>query len=243
MKCLRTEYWRSKLYPEKWTQDPVAALAREITPFLGASRRVLDLGAGRGRSGLPFSFEEDTTLFGIDLDTGLGSNPYLHHAVIAAAEELPFSNESFQLVIGIYVFEHFQYPLHVLREVHRVLARGGHFVFLTPNLFHYVGLISLLTPLSFHKWINKKRGRIEKDTFPTYYGFNSRSRMKRVLGQTGFEPVMLRSLEVQPNYLLWSLPTFVAGALYERMVSRFEILSPFRACILGILRKVERKIV
>ena len=41
------------------------------------------------------------------------------------------------------------------------LKPGGCFFGKTPNRNHYMPLAARLTPLSFHKWFNKKRGRPE----------------------------------------------------------------------------------
>src|ERR1700737_1106049 len=49
-------------------------------------------------------------------------------------ERLPFLNDSFDVIVCLWVLEHLKEPLTTLREVHRVLRPGARFIFVTPNL-------------------------------------------------------------------------------------------------------------
>ena len=53
----------------------------------------------------------------------------------------------------------------------------------------------------------------------------------------GFEIVSLRSVEAVPGYLTFSVPTFLLGALYERIVNATEHLAGLRVNILCVFRK------
>src|SRR5262249_51594122 len=73
-------------------------------------------------------------LIGIDRDfPALRSNPVIHHAVYGDIQSLPFAACSFDIVTANMVIEHLKEPTAVLEEVHRVLRRGGLFIFHTPN--------------------------------------------------------------------------------------------------------------
>ena len=57
--------------------------------------------------------------------------------VCGMAEDLPFENESFDLVYSTNVLEHVQDPLKVLSESLRVLKSGGYLQFVIPNYFSF----------------------------------------------------------------------------------------------------------
>ena len=111
------------------------------------------------------------------------------------------------------------------------------FVFLTPNRWHYVTLISRITPPSFHTWLNRRRGRDDADTFPTRYRLNSSRQLEKHFARAGFVLESLTYRECCPNYLKFSRPLFLLGVLYERTVNRFEILRFLRVNLVGTFRK------
>jgi hypothetical protein len=84
--------------------------------------------------------------------------------------------------------------------------------------------------------LNERRGRPTED-IPTFYRMNSRRALCRQFGAAGFEQVHCGTIEVQPNYLTFSTPTFLVGAAYERMVNSTEWLAPLRVCSLAVFRK------
>ncbi len=208
-------------------------LARYLTPGM----RVLDAGCGRDADLARYLQAAGCRVLGVDLGPGLSENSALHYPVRGNLEALPFSNESVDLVTCRYVAEHLKEPVKVFRELARVLRRGGKVVLLTPNRWHYVALIARLTPHAFHRWVNARRGVPADDVFPTHYRANSRSQLLSVAQGCGLRPVEIQLLELRPNYLLFSTPTFLLGVLYERVVNRISWLSPLRVNILAVLEK------
>lgn len=59
-------------------------------------------------------------------------------------EKLPFENESFDVVLAIDVVEHLGNTDGFVKEVHRVLRRGGYIVVATPNLASFSSILYLL---------------------------------------------------------------------------------------------------
>ncbi len=57
--------------------------------------------------------------------------------VCGMAEDLPFENESFDLVYSTNVLEHVQDPMKVLSESLRVLKKDGYLQFVIPNYFSF----------------------------------------------------------------------------------------------------------
>ena len=227
----RVERLLSAWYPEY--MDEGERLRLLVDSYRRPGMRILDAGCGRKS----FFWMPDCVVFGVDVSPQVVENANVL-GVFANLGHLPFCSESMDLAISTYVFEHLENPGAVLRELARVLRPGGRLFVLTPNCWHYVTLAARLTPLSFHRWYNLRRGRAEEDTFPTRYKANSRSTLAKLSSEAGFRIVSLQTWETQPNYLLWSLPLFIFGVLYERIVNKFDWLAGFRVEIFAVFEKV-----
>lgn len=233
---MSVKYWQDRLYPDNTSRDPVARFYRSLDRLLGQETQVLDVGAGAGEEN-PYALKGRVgRLIGIDMDPRVGKNPLLTAGLVGDCGTLPFKDNSFDLAFSIYVLEHIERPSTLVAEMRRVLRPGGLFVALTPSKFHYVSMIAACTPTWFHKWINRRRGRKEQDTFPTQYKLNSRGAIERHFGGQGFETVEFDWFEVQPNYLMFSTPSFLMGAAYERIVNACAWLSYFRVNFTCVLR-------
>jgi ubiquinone/menaquinone biosynthesis C-methylase UbiE len=65
----------------------------------------------------------------------------------ASAQELPFINHSFNVVIIKHIVEHLPDPQKAIQEISRVTEKGGTLILATPNLD------SLLKPWKGERWI------------------------------------------------------------------------------------------
>lgn len=94
-------------------------------------KRLLNLGSGVGQFDNHLSKEIEL----VNLDI-VRVNQNLH--VIGDAHDLPFKDESFDIVYSIAVLEHVKWPWIVADEIFRVLRRGGHVVLELPflNVIH-----------------------------------------------------------------------------------------------------------
>ncbi len=77
----------------------------------------------RGRYHMPEKFDKYTA----------PRNPLADVVVADANYPLPFRDRAFDEVYMVHVIEHLYRPLDCLREVYRVLKRGGSLVIFTPN--------------------------------------------------------------------------------------------------------------
>ncbi len=232
-----TDLLDRKLYPafrSNWDDELLrAAVLRRLEPGMD----VLDLGAGRGLVAQMAFRGLTRRVVGIDLDRRVGSNPNLDEGIVASATDLPFAPLSFDLVVCDNVLEHIADPARVMGEIARVLKPGGRFLAKTPNRRHYMPLISRMTPTSFHRWVNRLRGRDESDTFRTCYRMNTPRHVEHYARSSGLEVEEIRLIEGRPEYLRIAAATYLLGALYERLVNSTEMLASFRVAMFIELRK------
>lgn len=231
-----------RFYPDQTRDGAVAFygwVRKETTP----QTVLLNLGAGppADRGSIRVLKGEVARVVGVDIDPEVLRNPELDEAhVVGADDALPFEDNTFDAVLCDWVLEHVASPNKFLREVYRVLKKGGAFFFRTPNSWHYVAIVAKLTPDWFHHLVaNWARGYPPgaHDPWPTYYRLNSRKIVCAEGHNAGFERVELRMWEPEPRYLVFHYLPFLAGVAYERIVNRYRWLEGIRAGIFGRMVK------
>jgi len=230
---------KQRLYkPEQFSND---GLFREmIYEAVKPQSHVLDAGAGAGELFRYNLKDKVTEIVGIDLDPRVENNQQLNRGIHANLTSIPVEDNYFDLVFCRYVLEHIEKPQEFLQEIYRILKPRGCFLFLTPNKWHYVSIASSFTPKWFHNWYNHLRGRQEDDTFPTVYHLNTKSHIRRQFRLAGFEEHKLIFRECCPNYLTFSIITFLLGVVYERLVNGSDLLASLRVNILGCFYKLNK---
>ncbi|MEF8767021.1 class I SAM-dependent methyltransferase [Candidatus Accumulibacter contiguus] len=222
-------------YAKNWDD---AMFRERIIAHIKPDSVVLDLGAGAGIVAQMNFKGLAQKVCGVDLDPRVVDNPMLHEGRVSDARGIPYEDEVFDVVFSDNVFEHLDDPLSVYKEVSRVLKPGGVLLFKTPNKWHYMPTIARLTPHGFHQFVNRLRGRAEADTFPTRYRTNTKGDVSRLAAEAGFTVERIERIEGRPEYLRMTWPTYLAGALYERLVNSTSLLAPFRILLVGTLRKM-----
>jgi ubiquinone/menaquinone biosynthesis C-methylase UbiE len=210
-----------------------------IDSHLPADAIVLELGAGPSNRTTKYLSERSACVDGLDIDEQVKSNEFLNRAFVYAGQEFPLEDASYDAVVADYVLEHIEKPQAVLAEITRVLRPRGVFLFRTPNLFHYVSLISAMTPHVVHRICRKFVHGSDNtpDPYPTFYRLNTRRRIRQLCRDTGLCSIELQMIEKEPSYLMFSRPAFLVGVAYERLVNSSAWLNSFRVNILGAIRR------
>ena len=134
-------------YGQYWWSNRFFAMLSRRYGTKGA--RLLEIGSGLGH--LVAQLEDTFQTYGMDLNHWAvkQSKPVIHKTDVqtASAQELPFADSSFNVVIIKHIVEHLPDPARAIREIGRVTAPGGTLILATPNLS------SLLKPWKGESWI------------------------------------------------------------------------------------------
>ena len=136
----RQEWYRHayQLLTPGW-KDSLVRYCEVIQAHTRAETRVLDIGCGHADFLAPVYARTPHT-YGIDPDAeALRKNRIIKHTVVGTADALPFADDSFDLIVAAWVFEHVERPEQVCREIYRALKPGGRLIFLTPNSWNCEG--------------------------------------------------------------------------------------------------------
>ena len=238
--------WHKKIQKRFYQSEnhPFRVYQRQIENYLHPGQVLLDAGCGRHAERLIEIGNRACKLIGVDLveadATVLMNNIEYYKADLT---NIPIESASVDIVISRSVMEHLAEPVKVYNEIYRVLKPGGFFVFLTPNLFDYVSLLSKTIPNKYHGFMVKLlTGREEEDTFPTYYRSNTKSQILNLSKESNFKVVSINFLNQDPHYFQSVLPLYCVGVAYERLLTRFNFLQQLRGWILSVLQKNQPQI-
>lgn len=133
-----SQYW--------WSNRFYATLARRYGQH---GKRFLEIGSGLGH--LVGQLEDSFETYGMDINHWAlkESKSVIEKTAlqIANAEEIPFADGTFGVVIIKHIVEHLSNPEKAIAEIGRVTAPGGILILATPNLD------SLLKPWKGESWI------------------------------------------------------------------------------------------
>lgn len=200
---------------------------------------ILEIGAGRSNATSRF-LATLGAVHGVDPDPAVRGNDALAGAHVIEGDAYPFPDGSFDACCSNYVLEHVRHPREHLREVARVLRPGGAYVVRTANRYHYVTLVSRLTPFAFHRLVVKRltgAAAGAPDPFPTVYALNAPGRIRAVAAAAGLRVESLGLVEKEPSYGMASRAMFLAFMAYERAVNASPRLALLRSNIFAVLRK------
>ena len=227
-----------RLKDKHFRQDhPYQIFEREVEAYLKPEHTLLDAGCGRTAPILSKYRSQARRLIGVDL---VDFDPRvegleLHHCDLGA---MPLEDNCVDVMMARSVMEHVTDPARVYAESYRVLKPGGHFIFLTANLWDYASIIAAMIPNRFHPWIvSKTEGRAEHDVFPIAYRTNTRGAVHKWSKQAGFEVVSFRYLGQYPSYFMFNGFLFLLATGYEKLIDKVSALNFLQGWIFVTLRK------
>jgi SAM-dependent methyltransferase len=239
--------WQERYLDRYYRQRPgwingTAEFHEMCAAHLPRGGRFLEIGAGPSNPTSRF-LAGLGELHGVDPDPAVRENDALKSAAAISDDRYPFESAWFDGAVSNYVAEHVTDPAAHLREVRRILKPGAPYLLRTPNRYHYVALVSGLTPHWFHRLIANRLRALDAeahDPYPTAYRMNTESALRALARRDGFEVDEIRLVEKEPSYGMASPLLFFAGLLYERTVNASERLRGLRANLLVALRAYSR---
>lgn len=218
--------------------DHEYAVIESLRQPAGRRSRLVDVGCGSlgllGRmNGRLLDLQADS--LGIDIDRqSLSTNRSVGHRLCASCYALPLQDNSVDIVVCRWVFEHLESPEKAMQEFARVLRKGGFLYVKTPNLLNYAMAISWLTPTAFHNAFLSRSGM--RENIPTFYRANTTHTLNRLAAETGFT---VRSLERWPYsfmYYAFNRELFLLMRTLSRLVR--TITDRMQLMIFCVLEKV-----
>jgi ubiquinone/menaquinone biosynthesis C-methylase UbiE len=203
------------------------------------------LDVGCGHHVLPLWREEQElnmiarsrTVVGIDGSLeSLRKHRSIRMRALGTISQLPFRDDSFNLVTANMVIEHLDAPEIQFREIARILKPGGVFILHTPNRLGYLTMMARLVPERAKKIVIRiLDAREEEDVFRTFYRVNTPREIEQIAKVTGFEVRQLRMIVTSAHLVIFP-PLVVFELMWIRvlMTRRFK---PLRTNIIGVLQK------
>jgi len=153
----------------------------EQTGLMSKGKKALELGCGTGNLAA-YLQSQGIAMTASDISkTAIEHARKIHPDVelrTHTAEELPYGNESFDIVMSFDVLEHVPNTARHLREVHRVLRNNGYYLFQTPNKLSNAAFETL-----------KCRSMEWKKYHPSLHFYGQ---LKRRLKRSGFDPKFVK---------------------------------------------------
>lgn len=216
----------------KW-DDSQVILGRWFRKFLRPDLKILDLGCGQGNFVIDKYKKKIRNVVGVDISKkDTRKNKSVDNIVIADVQKkLPFAEGEFDLVLSLWTLEHLAKPEAALKEVYRVLKKGGIFLFVTPHSLSYLLLIKKIIGESVNKLILKLFYGRKEGVFKTYYRANTPADLKKLLAGAGFKKGKL-FLNGDPSYLGFNDLFFKLGVLIDKL-SKIDYFNISKVHILG----------
>jgi ubiquinone/menaquinone biosynthesis C-methylase UbiE len=225
--CQRIESHLPQATPNIWL-NYIGKVAEEMNSRTAAL--VVDVGGGWE---CPFSDLREpgcgARIVAVDVSAeDLRQNRDVDESRVAdVTRQLPFDNDSVDIMTSRSVLEHFPHLEPFLRESHRVLRPGGVAIHIFPSRYAPFALINRALPHRFSQWLLHRlyAESRERGGHLAYYDHCSPRAMTLSFQQAGFT---VRSLEVsylQSSYYRFFLPLFLLSAGYELLIRALHLRS------------------
>jgi len=198
---------------------------------------LVDIGCGSkgilGRKGNRLAGLQAQSL-GIDVDLeALARNPNIKRRACASCYSLPLSDNSVDIIVSRWVFEHLEAPERALGEFARVLKKGGCVYLKTPNLWNYSMILSWATPVGFHNRFARLSHKA--DNTPTFYRANTKRRLRELAASAGFVVRHLETYSYSYTYYSFNKELFLTMRGLSRLAGK--IIPNLRQTLFCTLQK------
>lgn len=168
-------------------RQTIDTLNQILAGFVSDTDEVLDVGCG---SQTKILNANNLVITGCDLDDeALKHNKHIQDYKVCSAEELPFEESKFQMVMSFDVLEHIEAPEQFTQRAYDVLKPGGYFIGITPNLNSLYGRIVAQAPLAFLRIGSKILTGKRTENEVHWYRMNTSKDCDTLLSKAGFESV------------------------------------------------------
>jgi ubiquinone/menaquinone biosynthesis C-methylase UbiE len=236
-------YWKLQPLLARGLNDSQQEYEEVLNQYCVGASKWLDLGCGHHLLP-PWRYEQEKALIdrskfivGIDYDhRSLIKHRTIENRLRGNISKLPFPDNTFDLVTSNMVFEHLDAPAEQLKEIGRVLTKGGKLIFHTPNKHAYLTLMARVIPeFAKDRIVYFLQGREEEDVFPAFYRVNSIPEIRSLCNKAGFEVLEITRTCCSPQFVMIP-PILVVELLWIRfLMSRAGML--FRPYLIAILEK------
>lgn len=221
---------RSRWFPEMNAGgfprfDGTIEFYSRVRAIVDPSSIVMDFGAGRGagisEDKVPFRRELKTLkgyvkrVIGVDIDPAVLENPFLDEAYCVGADgRIPLDDDSIDVIMADYVFEHIEDPVVCVSELRRVLKPGGWLCARTPYRWHYVAVAGRVLPMAVQTRVLRslQPDRMEYDIFEKKYLMNDFTVVKELFEERDWKHC---------NYLVCDMPGYVPNVVWMWGVALF----------------------
>ena len=141
----------------------------------------------------------------VGMDVSATSNRNIRSLIQGSLYDLPFADNSFDLITCRMVVEHLAQPRHAFSESARCLRPGGAIVVITPNLLNYAilgnAVATRMLPEKLRlRIVHASDSRADKDIFPVLYRANTMPRLVQSLNASGLQVHKTIGLHQQRPY-------------------------------------------
>lgn len=211
-RSLRTSYYPETSIDDFTRVDSTVEFYTRVGALIEPGSVVVDYGAGRGEWFVDGTSETRRRLrdfrgraskvIGLDVDPVVARNPAMDEThVITGQDRLPLDDQSVDVVVSDFTFEHVADPRQVSSELDRILKPGGWICARTPNKWGYIGLGARLVPNRLHPtWLRRLQPeRKPEDVFPVCYRLNTTKDIKAYFPSERYASVVY-AVAGEPGY-------------------------------------------
>ena len=232
--------FRSGVLEKKWNNgfNATTIYRDRLRNIVKPGMNLLHAGCGWDKHNISSVYSDTCKVTGIDLDPVVADR-FHSEFHLASLNDMPFEENSFDIVFSEYVFEHLSEPHGAFDEIRRVLKPGGRLLIVTPNLFSYKSIVARFTPYSFHLAMGRIRyGRgHEADMYPTHFLCNTDRSFRRFAAQHEFDVVAILLVTNGPTWFEKIPIVFEIFHIFHLLIDRINLFSSLRCAMVVELRK------